>query len=73
MVWKDLLNTEILYIITETGAVFTFGRSRFADNLANKFWIKNDTCVTISCGDQHSAVVTGITFVTFNSSINMRL
>lgn len=48
------------YIITETGAVFTFGRSRFADNLANKFWIKNDTCVTISCGDQHSAVVTGI-------------
>lgn len=46
------------HLIPETGAVFTFGRSRFADNLANKFWIKNDKCIQIACGDQHSAVVT---------------
>ena len=26
--------------IPETGAVFTFGRSKFADNAPSKFWIK---------------------------------
>ena len=46
-------------MFSETGAVFTFGRSRFAENLANKFWIKNDRVVQIACGDEHSAVVTG--------------
>lgn len=45
-------------LIPDTGAVFTFGRSRFADNLANKFWIKNDKVVQVSCGDEHSAAVT---------------
>jgi len=44
--------------VPETGAVFTFGRSRFADNLANKFWIRNDKIVHVACGDEHSMVVT---------------
>ncbi|XP_022104478.1 X-linked retinitis pigmentosa GTPase regulator-like, partial [Acanthaster planci] len=41
-----------------TGAVFTFGKSRFADNTANKFWIRNDTVTQVSCGDDHTAFVT---------------
>ena len=28
--------------IPETGAVFTFGKSGFADNAPSKFWIKKD-------------------------------
>ena len=28
--------------IPSTGAVFTFGKSKFADNAPSKFWIKND-------------------------------
>ena len=28
--------------IPNTGAVFTFGKSKFADNAPSKFWIKND-------------------------------
>ena len=28
--------------IPATGAVFTFGKSKFADNAPSKFWIKND-------------------------------
>ncbi|KAJ8026832.1 X-linked retinitis pigmentosa GTPase regulator [Holothuria leucospilota] len=44
--------------IPETGAVFTFGKSRFADNTPNKFWIRNDKVVHVSCGDDHSAFVT---------------
>lgn len=44
---------------SETGAIFTFGKTRFADNLASKFWIRDDPVVQISCGDEHSAIVTG--------------
>ncbi|KAG0696571.1 X-linked retinitis pigmentosa GTPase regulator [Chionoecetes opilio] len=44
--------------IPDTGAVFTFGRSRFADNAPSKFWIKNDMIVEIACGDEHTAVLT---------------
>ncbi|CAH2075586.1 unnamed protein product, partial [Iphiclides podalirius] len=43
--------------IPETGAVFTFGKSRFADNEPSHFFIKNDPIVAISCGDEHSAVI----------------
>ncbi|CAK1552807.1 unnamed protein product [Leptosia nina] len=43
--------------IPETGAVFTFGRSHFADNEPSHFFIKNDPIVAISCGDEHSAVI----------------
>ncbi|XP_045523770.1 X-linked retinitis pigmentosa GTPase regulator-like [Pieris brassicae] len=43
--------------IPETGAVFTFGKSHFADNEPSHFFIKNDPIVAISCGDEHSAVI----------------
>ncbi|XP_024884849.1 X-linked retinitis pigmentosa GTPase regulator [Temnothorax curvispinosus] len=51
--------------IPETGAVFTIGRSRFADNIASHFFIRKDPVVVIECGDEHSAVVcqTGRLFV----------
>ena len=47
-------------LLAEAGAVFTFGKSRFAENLPNKFWIREDPVIHVSCGDEHSAVVTGL-------------
>ena len=44
--------------VPETGAVFTFGKSRFGDDNANKFWVKNDPVIAVACGDEHTAVVT---------------
>ncbi|XP_068226088.1 X-linked retinitis pigmentosa GTPase regulator-like isoform X2 [Palaemon carinicauda] len=44
--------------VPATGAVFTFGKSRFADNSPSKFWIKNDRILELACGDEHTAVVT---------------
>ena len=44
--------------IPETGAVFTFGKSKFAENTPSKFWIKRDEIISLSCGDEHTAVVT---------------
>ncbi|XP_028414722.1 X-linked retinitis pigmentosa GTPase regulator-like [Dendronephthya gigantea] len=44
--------------IPETGAIFTFGKTRFAENLANKFWIRDDRVLQLACGDEHSAVIT---------------
>ncbi|PFX34572.1 X-linked retinitis pigmentosa GTPase regulator [Stylophora pistillata] len=41
--------------VPDSGAVFTFGKSRFLDN---KFWIRDDAVVHLACGDEHSAVVT---------------
>lgn len=49
----------MFFSLTDTGAVFTFGKSRFADNVPSKFWIKNDVVVEIACGDEHTAVITG--------------
>ncbi|XP_043274624.1 X-linked retinitis pigmentosa GTPase regulator-like [Venturia canescens] len=43
--------------IPDTGAVFTIGRSRFADNIASHFFIRKDPVVSVACGDEHSAVV----------------
>ncbi|KAH9525595.1 hypothetical protein Btru_001785 [Bulinus truncatus] len=43
--------------IPETGAVFTFGKSKFADNLPNKFWVKNDRVLQVACGDEHTALI----------------
>uniref|UniRef100_A0A4W6FGP7 X-linked retinitis pigmentosa GTPase regulator n=1 Tax=Lates calcarifer TaxID=8187 RepID=A0A4W6FGP7_LATCA len=34
------------------------GGYRFADNVPNKFWLKNDHPVHISCGGEHTAVTT---------------
>ncbi len=44
--------------VPATGAVFTFGKSKFAENAPSKFWIKKDLIVQMSCGDEHTAVVT---------------
>ncbi|XP_024225530.1 X-linked retinitis pigmentosa GTPase regulator [Bombus impatiens] len=54
-----------LETIPETGAVFTIGRSRFADNVASHFFIRRDPVLSITCGDEHSAVIcqTGRLFV----------
>lgn len=57
-------------LLSESGAVFTFGRSRFADNLPNKFWIREDPVVHVSCGDEHSAVVTGLCWLLGSVSVN---
>ncbi|XP_070189612.1 X-linked retinitis pigmentosa GTPase regulator-like isoform X2 [Littorina saxatilis] len=43
--------------IPESGAVFTFGKSKFAENLPNKFWVKNDRVLEVACGDEHTALV----------------
>ncbi|XP_044007230.1 X-linked retinitis pigmentosa GTPase regulator isoform X2 [Aphidius gifuensis] len=43
--------------IPDTGAVFTLGKSRFADNIASHFFIRKDPVVSVNCGDEHSAVV----------------
>ena len=32
--------------------------TKFAENAPSKFWIKRDLIVAISCGDEHTAVVT---------------
>ncbi|XP_042644612.1 X-linked retinitis pigmentosa GTPase regulator isoform X2 [Tyto alba] len=45
--------------VPESGAVFTFGKSKFAEDTPSKFWFKNDKPVLISCGDEHTAIVTG--------------
>ncbi|XP_073318443.1 X-linked retinitis pigmentosa GTPase regulator-like [Pagrus major] len=44
--------------IPESGAVFTFGKSKFADNVPSKFWLKNDVPSKIACGDEHTALIT---------------
>ncbi|XP_040913690.1 X-linked retinitis pigmentosa GTPase regulator-like [Toxotes jaculatrix] len=44
--------------IPETGAIFTFGKSSFADNEPSIFWLKNDHPLHISCGGEHTAVIT---------------
>jgi X-linked retinitis pigmentosa GTPase regulator len=44
---------------SEKGAIFTFGKSNFADNVQSKFWLKNDHAVKIACGEDHTAVITG--------------
>ncbi|XP_043393974.1 X-linked retinitis pigmentosa GTPase regulator isoform X2 [Chelonia mydas] len=45
--------------VPESGAVFTFGKSKFAENIPSKFWFKNDKTLYMSCGDEHTAIVTG--------------
>ncbi|NXK63567.1 RPGR regulator, partial [Sylvietta virens] len=45
--------------VSESGAVFTFGKSKFAEDVPSKFWFKNDKPVLISCGDEHTAIITG--------------
>ncbi|CAL1273910.1 unnamed protein product [Larinioides sclopetarius] len=44
--------------VPDWGAAFTFGRSRFADNVSGKFWIKDDPILQVACGDEHTALLT---------------
>ncbi|XP_021334464.2 uncharacterized protein rpgra [Danio rerio] len=44
--------------IPDTGAVFTFGKSKIANNVPSRLWLKSDIPVHISCGQSHSAFVT---------------
>ena len=46
-------------VVVETGGVFTFGKSRFAENVPNKFWIKNDEVKHVGCGDEHTILLAG--------------
>uniref|UniRef100_A0A672YS84 Retinitis pigmentosa GTPase regulator b n=1 Tax=Sphaeramia orbicularis TaxID=375764 RepID=A0A672YS84_9TELE len=47
-----------LVFFLESGAVFTFGKSKFAENIPSKFWLKNDVPLKIACGDEHTALIT---------------
>lgn len=51
--------TFLFFFLSESGAVFTFGKSKFADNVPSKFWLKNDVPLKIACGDEHTALITG--------------
>ncbi|XP_077921327.1 X-linked retinitis pigmentosa GTPase regulator isoform X5 [Halichoerus grypus] len=46
-------------VVPDSGAVFTFGKTKFAENIPSKFWFKNDIPTFLSCGDEHTAIVTG--------------
>ncbi|XP_073758026.1 X-linked retinitis pigmentosa GTPase regulator isoform X4 [Callorhinus ursinus] len=46
-------------VVPGSGAVFTFGKTKFAENIPSKFWFKNDIPTFLSCGDEHTAIVTG--------------
>lgn len=55
-----MLNSMFIWIlnwIPETGAVFTYGKSNFADNIPSHFFIRNDPVVGISCGEEHTGIV----------------
>ncbi|XP_069617718.1 X-linked retinitis pigmentosa GTPase regulator isoform X2 [Ranitomeya imitator] len=60
--------------VPDSGALFTFGKSKFADNCPSKFWLKNDKPAYIACGDEHTALVTGNgKLYVFGSNINGQL
>ena len=46
-------------VLTDSGAVFTFGKSKLRENVPSRFWLKSDVPARISCGDAHSVLVTG--------------
>ncbi|NXV69632.1 RPGR regulator, partial [Molothrus ater] len=57
---QTLLSPKLTsFFVSESGAVFTFGKSKFAEDIPSKFWFKNDKPVLISCGDEHTAIITG--------------
>ncbi|XP_014260562.1 X-linked retinitis pigmentosa GTPase regulator-like isoform X2 [Cimex lectularius] len=49
--------SEDILDIPDTGAIFTFGRSRFADNTPSHFFVRKDPIIDLSCGDEHTVVV----------------
>uniref|UniRef100_A0A8C3WUJ7 X-linked retinitis pigmentosa GTPase regulator n=1 Tax=Catagonus wagneri TaxID=51154 RepID=A0A8C3WUJ7_9CETA len=56
---SDLVMGEPEEAVPGSGAVFTFGKTKFAENIPSKFWFKNDIPVSLSCGDEHTAIITG--------------
>ncbi|KAM9320225.1 LOW QUALITY PROTEIN: X-linked retinitis pigmentosa GTPase regulator [Gastrophryne carolinensis] len=57
--------------VPDSGAIFTFGKSKFEEK---KFWLKNDKPAQISCGDEHSVLITGNgKLYVFGSNINGQL
>nr|XP_042098498.1 X-linked retinitis pigmentosa GTPase regulator isoform X3 [Ovis aries] len=46
-------------MVPDSGAVFTFGKTKFAENIPSKFWFKKDIPISLSCGDEHTAITTG--------------
>ena len=64
---RPLLCTNIDSVL-ESGGVFTFGKSRFAENLPNKFWIRNDEVRQVACGDEHTVLLAGEKYIKNNSS-----
>ncbi|XP_037368430.1 X-linked retinitis pigmentosa GTPase regulator isoform X2 [Talpa occidentalis] len=56
---RALVMGESTEVVPDSGAVFTFGKTKFAENIPSKFWFKNDIPVHLSCGDEHTAIVTG--------------
>uniref|UniRef100_A0A8B9YIU2 X-linked retinitis pigmentosa GTPase regulator n=1 Tax=Bos mutus grunniens TaxID=30521 RepID=A0A8B9YIU2_BOSMU len=46
-------------MVPDSGAVFTFGKTKFAENMPSKFWFKRDIPISLSCGDEHTAITTG--------------
>lgn len=44
----------------ETGAVFTFGKCKFNDNIPGKFWLRDDKVRCVACGDEHTVIVAGM-------------
>ena len=64
---RPLLCTNIDSVL-ESGGVFTFGKSRFAENLPNKFWIRNDEVRQVACGDEHTVLLAGEKFIQNYSS-----
>eukprot|EP01137_Pigoraptor_chileana_P009764 Opistho-2@58484 len=44
--------------VPDRGVVYTFGKTRFNNNIAGRFWMKDDEVVFAACGETHSAVVT---------------
>ncbi|XP_013769815.1 X-linked retinitis pigmentosa GTPase regulator [Pundamilia nyererei] len=55
---RPLHSSVFVHLLPETGAIFTFGRTSFANNVPSKFWLKNDHPKKTSCGGEHSAVIT---------------
>ena len=60
--------------VLESGGVFTFGKSRFAENLPNKFWIRNDEVRQVACGDEHTVLLAGEKYIqNYSSAITTNL
>jgi len=46
-------------LLIDSGAVFTFGKCKFNENVPGKFWLRDDRVMCVSCGDEHTIIVSG--------------